>query len=364
MNGIKTTLLLGAGATRGAIKGFNVGGSRLQAPLNGDFIRVAKSFVKTPEHKALKLKLKRLLDFVHEEIGLPKSKKPPTTMEEIFSMAYTSKDFLDVYKRTRGRKPSSLKEISDFLILLTSIFRSIDTYVSKQPNRFNLYKELAGLLENGDTVITLNYDTLIDRELLLRGWNPTCGYGANLSHTLKGYRKKRFTEEQPLKNVKLLKLHGSFNWFTRKNKTDALDMIFKKKPSLVFSPDSVRWNEKKRYVRQIIPPVYGKFFSHDFWRDLWTWAFQEVVTSKRLIVIGCSLIETDFHLRAFLGRVKVTKKQKSTPFKEVIIVDPNKEGLPQKRFEAILRGCKKRFRSMNSFEALIKFEKRQRRQNG
>lgn len=356
MNGAKTTLILGAGATRGAIKGYNTNGCRLNVPLNGDFISIARKFVRIPQKQTQKSKLDRLTGFIYDEIGWPKSKKTPT-MEEIFSMAYTAKDFPEVYKSGRGRKPDSLREVQDFLDVLLAIFRAVDDYIVNNTNRDNLYRELVSLLEANDTIITLNYDTLLDRALLLRGWNPQKHYGEDFTRKLKG-TAFRSCKEEPLRNVKLLKLHGSFNWFVKRSRDENLDIIFKKKPSQIFWPNDMRWNEKKGYVRQIIPPLYGKFFSHTFWEDLWTTAFKEIVSSDRLIVIGCSLVETDFHLRAFLGRVKVIKRNKNSRFKEVIIVDPDKEQRPQNNFKKVLRGCISRFKSMNSFESFIKQEKK------
>ena len=66
---------------------------------------------------------------------------------------------------------------------------------------------------NGDTLITLNYDTMLDSALHRHGWNPKTGYA------IAGNAQKKVTWDPvnvgPSLNVELLKLHGSLNWFVR-----------------------------------------------------------------------------------------------------------------------------------------------------
>lgn len=170
-------------------------------------------------------------------------------------------------------------------------------------------------LGGNDTLITLNYDTLLDSALVRQGWNPKVGYFLG-----GGKRKFNWTPNQRatnLNNVHLLKLHGSINWFVRGSFSD-LSAVFAKKTLRVENP---RRNEIRGYIRQIIPPIYGKFFGHDHWQNLWLRAYRSLCECEILVVVGCSLVDTDFHLRALLARVSKWRKEERRCFKRAIFVD-------------------------------------------
>lgn len=349
MNGKSTTVLMGAGATRGALRGFNQAGSRIVAPLNGDFLSVIKRFVKAQDNKSLSDSLTRLTDFLINNIGLPKSGNDPT-MEDIFSYIYASKDFPSVYARDRGRKPKSLREINDFLTLSSRLFAAVETSAA-QTDSTNHYRTLVRSLEKNDTLITLNYETVLDCALAQAGWDSRTGYGFTLSgrNCYLGYKNGLAKPSTP--SIRLLKLHGSLNWYLKTRKTDDLGILFTKKPKKIRSPESPRTNEIAGYIRQIIPPIYGKFFAHDFWKSLWSQAFKSLTTCDELVVIGCSLVPSDFHLWTFIGRVKTARRAASKPFNRVVVVDPS-EKIPQK-YKHVLRGCADSFEHISTFEKYV-----------
>src|SRR5205814_4834106 len=130
-----------------------------------------------------------------------------------------------------------------------------------------------------------------------------------------------------------LKLHGSVNWFVRGNFT-RLDAAFAKKPVRVSAP---RRNEIAGHIRQIIPPIYGKAFKHDHWRRLWDLAYRGLREAEVFVVIGCSLVDTDFHLRALVSRVAKWRKKQRSLFRSVVLVDSNL-GV-RRRWRRVLRGA-------------------------
>jgi hypothetical protein len=78
-----------------------------------------------------------------------------------------------------------------------ALFDSIRT------NNASLYQRLASeVIQDGDVVITFNYDVSLDRELRKAGkWEISNGYGFDLG-----------ISDMPKSGTKLLKLHGSTNW--------------------------------------------------------------------------------------------------------------------------------------------------------
>ena len=73
--------------------------------------------------------------------------------------------------------------------------------------------DLANLVTNNDSIITFNWDTLMDRALMeATSWNCDTGYYAK---PLGIYRDKWMnTNSKSIQMPKLLKLHGSSNWLT------------------------------------------------------------------------------------------------------------------------------------------------------
>lgn len=342
----KTVFILGAGATRGAIKHALINRKRIKPPLNSDFFKVAETYAKARgKNSADSKRLVRLKGVFKDEIPF----KGEPTMEEAFSLLYVAKDFPEIYKTGPGRRPSAgnRKEIEDFLRMTFSILAVID----KKSDEHTGYDRLATKLTQRDTIISLNYDTLLDSALARYGWSPKTGYA------LGGGRRKVEWEPQwsaapsSLRDVKLLKLHGSMNWYVRGDYT-GLSKVFEAKPVLVSGP---RRNEVGGHIRQIVPPIYGKIFEHKHWRQLWGRAFQALCKAEALVVIGCSLIDTDFHLRAMLSRVVRYRKQDGSPFKRAIFVADTKV---RRKWQKVLRGSYKSTTGYPKFEQFLRKELR------
>jgi SIR2-like domain len=330
----RTVFILGAGATRGAFPFVRVNGKKIVAPLNGDFFKVVKAYVRAhKENGGATARYDRIRKVFREEF--PTRGKWPIPMEDAFSLLYVSKDFPEIYGgRGRQRKAGTRQEIDDFLSLTFGILSDIEL---RAPDT-NLYKDLVSSLEPDDTIVTLNYDTLLDSALINAGWDPATGYGL-----MGGSQKIKWTKRKPvvasaLARVKLLKLHGSLNWYVR-GSTKNLSGVFAAKPSKVIVSSKPRANEFKNFVRQIIPPIFGKFFGHKHWRTLWKAAYEALVESEVLVVVGCSLVDSDFHLTGMLSNALMKRKRSQSPFWTVAAVD---RGLKTRRkWLALVKGCAK-----------------------
>jgi hypothetical protein len=339
---LKTVFILGAGATRGAFPHVNVNLKRIRAPLNSDFFAIAKKYAGAEDDgSGFRSRYERLRRVFREEF--PTRGRWPIPMEEAFSLLYVSKDFPEIYVSGRGRPRTagSRREIKDFLRLVFGILTAIEIRVERE----NLYSQLVAALTPDDTIITLNYDTLLDSCLARVGWDPWRGYGLTGGKNKIDWRGRRPTLNPQLSGVKLLKLHGSLNWYVR-GSYDQLSRVFDSKPNKVLISENPRTNEFSRFIRQIVPPIYGKFFGHDHWRQLWGAAHEAVTEAEALVVIGCSLAETDFHLTGMLSHAVKIRKKRMNPFVRSALVDSTRV---RHRWLKVLRGCVPGYRGFPRF---------------
>lgn len=270
----------------------------------------------------------RLKKTLQEEF--PTFGKWPLPMETAFSLLYVSKDFPEIYAKGAGRrrKAGARAEISDFLLLTFGVL----TEIASRAKIDNLYSSLTRHLESSDRVITLNYDTVLDSALVRSGWLPGKGYcivGGD-SKIIWGAKKPAVSKR--LSGVELLKLHGSLNWLVRGSYKN-LAHVFESKPTRIVIES--RRNERSGFIRQIIPPIYGKFFKHDHWQKLWDRAHEAIVQAEVIVVIGCSLVRTDFHLTGMLGHAVGERKRRGRRFDFEILVDNVKT---RRKWHELLKG--------------------------
>jgi len=91
-------------------------------------------------------------------------------------------------------------------------------------------------------------------------------------------------------SIKLIKLHGSINWKTaRNNKTF------------------------------IVPPTWNK--SDPQIRKLWDIAYKEIISAKRIIVLGYSFPETDIYIKSLL----VLALNENKILQNIFFINPDKE---------------------------------------
>jgi hypothetical protein len=328
----KAVFILGAGATRGAVPHVVINRKRVKAPLNGDFFNVVETFARASgSDGGMNTRYRRLRKTLQNDFST--RGKWPLPMETAFSLLYVSKDFPEIYARGAGRrrKAGSRTEIEDFLRLTFGVLGAIEIGASEH----SLYSKLVDRLESSDTIITLNYDTLLDGALIRSGWPPGGGYCL-----IGGQNKLKWKIQGPplssrLSGVKLLKLHGSLNWLVRGSYKN-IHRVFDAKPNQVLIYKTPNKNEKKNFLRQIIPPIYGKFFNHIHWRKLWDRAYREIITAQVIVVIGCSLVDTDFHLSGMFGRAISERKRQGHKFASAILVDRNLK--VRRKWERLLKG--------------------------
>ncbi len=90
-------------------------------------------------------------------------------------------------------------------------------------NEWDTLRRFGQLLQPGDTVVTFNYDSTVERVLLNLGkWSPADGYGERLVFQKGRHDKTRMTF--PDSQVKVLHLHGAVGWYRKPSVREDLPM--------------------------------------------------------------------------------------------------------------------------------------------
>jgi hypothetical protein len=172
-------------------------------------------------------------------------------------------------------------------------------------------------IREGDLVITFNYDVAIEHSLKREGlWHINDGYGFELG--ISGL---------PASKVKILKLHGSTNWWGPL--FDGLRGFFQagpnslpSRPVVLFAHDfeflgyppgsrDPQYRGDSRPAVQtalIIPTRHKRFYLQtsfgreweEFWKDLWNQAAQALNASEEIVIIGYSMPVADEDARQLL----------------------------------------------------------------
>jgi len=348
-NEYKTTIIIGAGASRGAIS--SIRPSNIKPPLNRDYFDILERLISEEDNSANKQSLKRLKTFINETFLV--SQKQNITMENVFNVLFMSKDIPEIFKKERGRprKAGHRIEINDYISLLIKLFIYIQSN-HYQRNSDNNYKKLASKLSGKDTLISLNYDTLLDVALCDCGWSPERGYGFDAKYKVQ-YDGIRKNSNIHMNQIKLIKPHGSLNWFAKGTISKLDDVLSNRPPSkIIMSRVPRSYNiRRENLIRFFIPPLYAKFFNNKFWKKLWRRCYISLKEAECLIFLGCSLTATDYHLSAILSRI--VKERKNRKFKKVIIVDKSTKTF--RRIKNFLRGTSKQgYISYNTFTEFVK----------
>jgi hypothetical protein len=176
--------------------------------------------------------------------------------------------------------------------------------------------------ENRCAVITLNYDTLIERVASSVYWKnrpspiPT-GHLYPIVLTPAAQRSAASASgtgaaEKPMKTFRLFKLHGSVNWFFS-GRSDffgeqlyyvpckgGLDGAFD--ADVGHDPEEHHWNRVGDKAPLIMPPALDKspFFQHESLRSLWFQAGRAIAQATRIICLGYSMPASDLTMAQFL----------------------------------------------------------------
>lgn len=334
--------LFGAGAS------FGYRGSRtdVNPPLATNFF---STFYRLLISQDLEVKIGNIVNYIRDTRGIAPELLPEAFDEDI------EKVFSELHEQLeaaieKGERTieffNTAKAYDQFVFWFCHVLNEIQ---NGEP--CEIYSALLSQTEPTDTLITLNWDTILDHALAAKGeWYPDDGYGLSFFKLFdKEWRSPMATESR----LKLYKLHGSTNWFGPYVTLDYRDG----KRHWLSTEDRVNHNwcvvdgrnwfpaYKNRWrpgyqpysyffapndpdsgaplMPIIIPPTGRKNFGEygEIFSELWARAFEALEAAERLIIVGYSFPETDEHAYDLLDSFL------SSSDKSIEIIDPYPEGI-------------------------------------
>lgn len=210
-------------------------------------------------------------------------------MEEVFTL-------LHIEMEENPGNVSLKKARQEYMLLMSLTFDKI-LYGTPCP----CHQRLAENLCPGDTIISFNYDLLIDNALLSTGkWQPTKGYGIDC----RLLSTEEFNISFPQK-IKLLKLHGSLNWLYCNQCHQLFTAVEKDNLGyrLVYNhAEKVYCNRHgcKNLLQPIVilPSMMKNYNSTmPFTPDLWRQAKTALREAEHIVIIGYSFPAADYRTK-------------------------------------------------------------------
>lgn len=310
-------VVLGAGATRGAKFVTDRAGAThgTLPPLNADFFTQLQR-VRAVKHQPA---IDAVLADVIESFGANFS----LTMEEYFTHIEALKhgaELLELPKTSRFSQTLMERKRERLLDALSAVLEeSADVTKQQSPasdKPCEYHASLVAALRPPDTIISFNYDCVIDHALRTSGadkWSATWGYGLDSSRidpVSAAVWSASPAASSNNKTIRLLKLHGSLNW-PRYPDVASEAIRFRQKT----------FKQKGDKYYEIIPPEFFKRIEKDPFKTLWKRAASALRHARILALVGFSFPPTDQLVEALFRAALVENNR----LERLIIVNPSRE---------------------------------------
>lgn len=200
------------------------------------------------------------------------------------------------------------------------------------------------LLRNQVTIISFNYDTLLERALLDGGSTPNLA--SSFSYLIPFSEVRNWNSYAKNYNGKLevLKLHGSFNW-SACHSCRSLALCWFQRIDDIGKTRCRKCNAT--YLPLLVAPVASKSVQGGPWDRLWETAVQALITCRELVIIGYSLRDTQ--------ACELFKKAMGSnhTVERITVVDPNAGSLSAEFGELIGTQSGITFCTFESFERYV-----------
>lgn len=188
----------------------------------------------------------------------------------------------------------------------------------------SIYPERSDALPQRNTIITFNYDTVIEDAFERIGvkFNLGLNGAANLGVD-SDYESNSWEPDD--NTTKILKLHGSVNW-----KLVGRSIVIKKKIN------SMRQDQSGQYVLE--PPTWDKDRNAEILQPLWNASIDSIRFATRIFIIGYSLPEIDMYFKYLIASgLAQNISLESIVFVNPAVNDPVQFDLLSKRVFRIFR---------------------------
>lgn len=201
------------------------------------------------------------------------------------------------------------------------------------------------------TIITTNWDVLLEQYMCREGIK--FDYNFNSEYVINGISKKKNSKRKSEEVIKLLKIHGSVNWFrclrcgtlqvcgTDECGQYLFDDLKKEK---CYKCGQIAYGDQVQLKPEIITPTMLKSINSQLYSNLWQNAAYQLQNADKIIFCGYSLPIADFEFRYMLkqnikskAKIDVVLYHNDDP---AGISEDNsvKSLLPEKRFKDLFSG--------------------------
>lgn len=219
---------------------------------------------------------------------------------------------------------------------LVRAFDCVHCSLDNNDQKREIYRKFCEQIGNGDTVITFNYDVLVEQILWEQNkWTFLDGYGIkkNVNDFQDPPWGGLYPKDKPQESsVKVYKLHGSLGWLYDDIKEEVYYCRmpnFFQECNTSFCEGGVKnqtLGASYDEATTLIEPTYMKNFDKSYIIDIWNQSYNAIQQSDELIIIGYSLPEPDSVAQMFLS-LAVT----NASIKTITVVNP--DGVVFERFE-------------------------------
>lgn len=296
---LKKVFLLGAGSS--AHRG---------APLGKHFLKLVYSY---PQ---LNPRLQNIRQFLERYYGINEKSEMVPEFEEVLSFVDIAIQKREVFsKNYQEQQIIQLKTDLHYLI-----WKALE-FVKDISNEDLHQLFIRSCLDENSSIISLNYDTMIDFSLEALGYDVR--YGIDFANKPPDPEKK-VTE--------LLKLHGSLNWLYCPGCYSIYHYTYEKM-SKIFSQDPELCPSHDIYLKGIIiPPTYIKEYLNPFLNMIWIHAGEVLREADELYFIGCSFSDADMWFKYLLKKSLYLNVKAP----EIHVVNPENRSTLRERYERLL----------------------------
>ena len=307
---------------------------------------------------------KIVIQFINDNFKYDKVNGHYPQLEAVFGFI----DYFIQHNESLNAKYTNEKiiHIKEYLIKLIHYIVNLAT--DKDSRYYNKFWEAIVEFSHNSSLITLNYDTLLEQSFdLLNKRSNFIDYCLPLMNYEKIPQLKNYNfwinPREPVKvdesknpiPFKIIKLHGSLNWkycnccnqilltpWDRKielNRGKFLGYTYPENEEYEFSCPI----DGTEFQTLIMPPSYLKTLQHPVITQLLGEASRELRITKKIVFIGYSLSNTDIHIKALF-------KKHILPDSQLIVVNPKKKELMELNYRSLTENVEFIY---NSFEEML-----------